>query len=55
MASPITTWDGAEAIFTFADSPTMIGVILVVSMVVTVLAIVATIKHENESYEDYKD
>lgn len=55
MASPITSWEGAEAIFTFADKPGMVGLILVISIAVTVFAIIASIKHENESYVDYKD
>lgn len=55
MASPITSWEGAEAIFTFADKPAMIGLILVLSIVVTIFGIVATIKHEKESYIDYKE
>jgi hypothetical protein len=55
MASPITTWEGAEAIFTFADSPTAVGVILTISILVTIFAIYASFKHENESYIDYQD
>ena len=54
MASPITTWEGAEAYFTFADSPTAIGIILILSIVVVVGAIFVTAKHENDSYKDYK-
>lgn len=53
-ASPITSWEGAEAYFTFADNPFMIGLILVLAISATVGAIVLTAKHENESYEDYK-
>ena len=55
MASPITTWEGAEAIFTFADKPGMMGLILTISIVATVFAIVATIRHERHSYIDYHD
>jgi hypothetical protein len=53
-ASPITTWEGAEAYFTFADSPVAIGIILTVSVVVTVGAIVASVLHENKTYIDYQ-
>ncbi|WP_187265400.1 hypothetical protein [Reinekea thalattae] len=53
-ASPITSWDGAEAYFTFADSPVAMGIILVLSVVVTVGAIVASVKHENDTYIDYQ-
>lgn len=55
MGSPISNWEGAEAIFTFADKPGMISLILLVSVVVTVFAIVASVKHENHSYIDYKE
>ncbi len=55
MSSPITSWEGVEAYFTFADSPGIVGFILCVSIAVTVYAIVATIKHESESYIEYKD
>ena len=55
MGSPIQSWEGVEAYFTFADSPFMIGLILIISIVATVGAIVSTIKHENESYADYKE
>lgn len=52
-ASPITSWEGAEAYFTFADSPTAIAIILTLSVVATVGAVVASIIHENKTYIDY--
>jgi hypothetical protein len=52
--SPITTWEGAEAYFTFADKPGAIIVILALAVLVTVGAIVATVKHENSTYIDYQ-
>lgn len=55
MSSPITSWEGAEAIFTFSDQPVIIVLILTLSVVLTIFGIVATIKHENESYIDYQD
>lgn len=55
MSSPITSWEGAEAIFTFSDQPVIIGLILTMSIVLTIFGIVATIKHENESYIDYQE
>lgn len=30
--SPIATWEGAEAYFTFADSPTMIALMIVLTI-----------------------
>ncbi len=55
MASPITSWEGAEAIFTFADQPSIMIFILILSIIVTIFAIVATVKHESESYIDYHE
>jgi hypothetical protein len=48
--SPIEAWEGAEAYFTFADSPLAIGVILLLSVLVTVVVIGSAVRHENESY-----
>jgi hypothetical protein len=53
-ASPITTWEGAEAYFTFADNPTAMVIILGLSVVATIGAVIATIIHENETYIDYR-
>ncbi|MGB0204280.1 MAG: hypothetical protein ACPF9K_04420 [Neptuniibacter sp.] len=53
-ASPITTWEGAEAYFTFADSPTAMMIILSLSIAATIGTIIATIKHENDTFIDYK-
>ncbi|WP_286238133.1 hypothetical protein [Neptuniibacter halophilus] len=52
--SPITTWEGTEAVFTFADSPLAITVILSLSIAVTIGTVIASIKHENDTYIDYK-
>lgn len=54
-ASPITSWESADVIFTFADKPAMVGLILTLSIIVTLYAIVATVRHENHSYVDYKE
>ena len=55
MGSPIDSWEGVEAYFTFADKPAVVGLILVVSIVVCIGVIASTFKHEGESYVDYKD
>lgn len=47
--SPITTWEGAEAYFTYADSPMMIGFWLILAIALTVFPIISMIKHETES------
>jgi hypothetical protein len=46
-SSPITTWEGATAYFTFADSPTAIAVILALAVASCLYAIVSMVKHEN--------
>ncbi|WP_198650399.1 hypothetical protein [Saccharospirillum mangrovi] len=55
MASPITSWDGAEAVFTFADKPAVVFGIFVLSVIVTVAVIVSTVRHEKHSYIDYQE
>jgi hypothetical protein len=52
--SPITSWEGAEAYFTFAESPVAMGIILTLAIAATVGAVVATIHHENKTFIDYK-
>lgn len=51
MASPITSWEGAAAYFTFADNPGALGVIFTIAVAMTVFAIVSTIRHEQHSYK----
>lgn len=53
-ASPITSWEGVGAYFTFADNPTAMAVILGLSVVATVGAVIASIIHENQTYIDYR-
>ncbi|GAB6070981.1 hypothetical protein JCM30760_20780 [Thiomicrorhabdus hydrogeniphila] len=53
-ASPITTWEGATAYFTFADSPLAMGIILGLAVLVTVGVIVYNFYHESKTYIDYK-
>ncbi|WP_425053067.1 hypothetical protein [Psychromarinibacter sp. S121] len=52
--SPITSWDGAEAIFTWADSPTMMAIALIGALAVTVGAIVYAASHDKHAYASYK-
>lgn len=47
--SPITTWEGATAYFTFADSPAMLAVILMVAVAACLYTIGSMVKHENAS------
>jgi hypothetical protein len=50
-SSPITSWEGAEAYFTFADKPFVVGFIFILSVIVTVAVIGAMILHEKHSFE----
>ncbi|MEW9808420.1 hypothetical protein ABUE31_20710 [Mesorhizobium sp. ZMM04-5] len=45
--SPITTWEGATAYFTFADSPAMLAIILVLAVAACLYAIGSMVSHEN--------
>jgi len=49
--SPITTWDGAAAYFTFADRPVVMYCILAAAVVATFGTIVMAALHENEIYK----
>jgi hypothetical protein len=49
MGSPITTWEGAEAVFT-GYGTAMPALFFALAVVATVAAIVYGAKHESESY-----
>jgi hypothetical protein len=49
-SSPITSWEGAAAYFTFADKPGVLMLIFLVSVVVTTGVIVSAARHENAVY-----
>ncbi|OLS64434.1 hypothetical protein [Pseudomonas putida] len=46
----ISTYEGASAVFTFADKPAVLGVITVVVIAATLYALVTTFVHEKHSY-----
>jgi len=50
MSSPISSWEGASSVYSYADKPAVLAVILLVAVAVTVVAIWATIRHEKHSY-----
>lgn len=54
-SSPITTWEGAQAYFTFADNPTAIWVFFILSVLVTVGVLASAVAHENESFRKLED
>lgn len=51
MGSPIDTWEGATAIFTGASSSFSIGFFLLIAVVLTVLPLLDSAKHENAAYK----
>lgn len=51
MISPIEKWDGAEAYFTFANSPTLLYGVLIASAVFVVFAILYDATHEAGAYK----
>lgn len=48
--SPLNSWEGVEAYFTFADKPAVIAFSLILAVLVTVAVIVKTFSHEKHSY-----
>ncbi|HML91218.1 hypothetical protein [Methyloceanibacter sp.] len=50
-SSPITTWEGAGAYFTFADSPGVLYLILGLSVIICFGTIVMAAKHETEAFK----
>lgn len=50
MGSPITTWEGAEAVFTGAGGFTP-GLLLIASVIVVAYALIQGAKHESEAYD----
>ncbi|MGO3346557.1 MAG: hypothetical protein ACTIM4_15130 [Marinomonas sp.] len=53
-ASPITSWENAEAYFTFANSPSALAIILAASVIVTFGVVILSVVHETKTYIDYK-
>ena len=48
--APLTTWEGAEAYFTWANAPTMLTVSLILMLAVVVGVIVHSAMHEKKSF-----
>ncbi|MDQ0467526.1 hypothetical protein [Labrys wisconsinensis] len=51
-SSPITSWDGATAYFTFADRPAVLALICLAAAAVCVYAIASMVRHETERYAE---
>ncbi len=52
--SPITSWEGVEAYYTYADSPLMIAIFLALSCAVVVGVIINSAKHETAAFKNYE-
>ena len=50
-SSPITSWEGAAAYFTFADMPGMLYLILALAVIACFGTIVMAAKHETEAFK----
>lgn len=49
-SAPLTSWEGVEAYFTFADKPGILVFLFCLALAATIVAIFLTIRHENHSY-----
>ncbi|MCR8546414.1 hypothetical protein M4578_01135 [Salipiger sp. P9] len=51
--SPIESWDGAEAYFTFADKPAIMMLFLLIAVVITFGTIIIAAVHEKHAYNNH--
>ncbi|WP_428925702.1 hypothetical protein [Marinibacterium sp. SX1] len=51
---PFDSWDGAEAVFTFADKPGVMAFLLLAALVVTFGTIIIAAVHEKHAYSNHK-
>ena len=50
--APLTSWEGAEAYFTFADKPALLVLFTLIGVGVCVYTIASMAIHENKAYKD---
>lgn len=50
--SPITTWDGAAAVFTFATETFGVWLFLILSVAITIGVVARMIVHENHTFRE---
>ena len=50
--APITSWEGAEAYFTFADKPALLVALTLVGVGVCIWTIASMAIHENKAYKN---
>jgi len=53
-SSPITTWEGAEAIFTFADSPMGMAICFWVMAAMLIVPLVVTYNAEEKAETEHQ-
>ena len=51
MHSPITTWEDASAVFTFADSPMGVAISLAAAVGVYLYLNISIMRHEKECFD----
>lgn len=49
--APITTWEGAEAFFTFADKPAVLMLLAAAGIAACIWTIISMAMHETSSYK----
>ncbi len=54
-SAPFESWEGASAIFTFADNPGIMAICLIAVAAIVVGVIAQSVKHENASFKKAKD
>ena len=54
-SSPITSWEGAAAYFTFADSPAMIAILCGLAVAGFIGFMAPIIKHEKDAFDKHED
>lgn len=51
--APITTWEGAEAYFTFADKPALLVLFVIAGIAVCAWTIFSIARHETSAYKKF--
>ena len=51
--SPLSAWEGAEAYFTFADSPLLVWLFLLLTVLVVGGVIAHSARHESEAFKRF--
>lgn len=55
MGSPIDSWEGVTAYFSFANNEAVMLLFLILAMAMTVLTIVVSVVHERSSYARFSE